>query len=330
MVLLKTADLLHRRILLHLVDGECWSKKALAKREGCSPEAIDEAIALLVERKIPITSQGGHRGGWRLTRPVELLQAEDIGRYLSTRSLQRLECLEVFDDIDSTNTYLLHLAPRGYWACFGELQRAGRGRHGRRWVSPYAINIYLSVGLRWHRPLEEVQGLSIAVGVATVRALNTLGLEAKLKWPNDIQYHQQKLGGILIETARVEGGETLLVVGIGLNVHRGHAQSLASIEQPWIYLEAALGRPVKRNQAAGLLLDEFLRGLEYFTASGLETFHASWRELDVLRGLEVRAQSPQGEVIGVVEGIDGKGALRLRTGATTVLISSGEVSLRPL
>ena len=331
MALLKTADLLHRRILSHLANGERWSEKALVEREGCSLEALNEALGLLVERNIPITNHGRQNDGWQLTHPVELLQAQEIGGYLSTPSRQRLECLEVLDDVDSTNTYLLHLAPRGYWACFGELQRAGRGRRGRHWISPYALNIYFSLGCRWHKPLEEVQGLSIAVGVAAVRALNTLGLEAKLKWPNDIQYHQQKLGGILIETTRVEGGDTLLVVGIGLNVHRRHRQALASIEPPWTSLEVALDRRVNRNQTAGLLLDELLQGLEHFTVSGLKTFHASWHERDALQGLEVSARSSQGEVIGVVEGIDKKGALRLRTDATTVLIiSSGEVSLRPL
>ena len=100
-----------------------------------------------------------------------------------------------------------------------EQQVAGKGRNGKKWVSPKGKNIYLSIG--WISPLQysELNGLSLAVGTVLASTLNKYaGNLIKIKWPNDLLFKKKKISGILIET--VDLGDTVgVVIGIGINVH---------------------------------------------------------------------------------------------------------------
>lgn len=259
---------------------------------------------------------------------AEPLDATAIRAGLSAEASNRLAALEVLASVDSTNTRLLNAAERGRASgsvCLAETQTAGRGRRGRGWTSPPGGNLYLS--LLWRFPATApLDGLSIATGIATARALRTLGAsDVRLKWPNDVYHDQRKLGGILLESAT--GLERVVVAGIGLNVAMPDAAHSA-IDQPWTDLATVLGQPPSRNRLAALLLDRLLP-LHADWPAALPSLARDWAEFDLLLGRPVQLLSGERRLHGIARGINDTGALRLATPTGMQRIDSGEVSLRP-
>ncbi|GAB4349476.1 MAG: bifunctional biotin--[acetyl-CoA-carboxylase] ligase/biotin operon repressor BirA [Gammaproteobacteria bacterium] len=317
-------------ILQVLQDGRFHSGEALGRRLGVSRAAIWKAVQSAGQLGIRIDAVSGR--GYRLAEPLELLDRGRIVGALSPRSAALLDRLHLFDVVDSTNSYLMECAARGAGSgtvCLAESQRAGRGRRGRSWVSPYASNLYLSVLFRFAAGPQAVQGLSLALGVVVVAALQRLGIEGvQLKWPNDLVAQGAKLGGVLIEMAGEAGGPCHVVAGIGLNVCMPERAALA-IDQAWIDLQhlAGAAQP-SRNALAGAVLDLLLPALADYEVHGFAPYRERWRSLDALNGKPVTVHSPLGEVSGTGAGIDESGALRLRLGDSVQTFAAGEVTLR--
>lgn len=219
-------------------------------------------------------------------------------------------------------------APSAGVALFvADRQTAGQGRRGRAWVSPPDANLYLSAARRFARPLPQLGGLSLAVGVAVVEALQALGVAgAGLKWPNDVLVDGRKLGGILVD-ARAEDGGSIAVVGIGLNL-RMPADAAAAIDQPWCDL-AGLGHDLARDHVAAAVIGALVAAFAAFDADGLAPFLARWQAHDALAGREARLLEGGRETAGTVLGVDTRGALRFATADGERLVHSGELSLRP-
>ena len=213
--------------------------------------------------------------------------------------------------------------------CLAESQRSGRGRQGRRWHSPPGRNVYLSLLWRYATGPEALAGLSLAVGVAVVRVLRSLGLQAiGLKWPNDLLCRERKLGGVLLESSGESGGSCFVVVGIGLNVAMP-ASGAASIDQPWCDLAGELGDATpSRNRLAGLLLDSLLPLLAGYPERGLAPWIEDWNAHDVLAGRNVRLLFGQKTVLGRHRGVDHDGALLVEHDGRVHRYHGGEVSLR--
>ena len=158
-----------------------------------------------------------------LTRPLEALDELAIRNELSPETKSRIAEIEIHAELDSTNSRLMRLAacdsvPLGT-VCLAECQTQGRGRIGRVWHTPPGGNICLSLLWRFN-DFNAFSGLSLAIGVAIVRALRTAGVEGVgLKWPNDILWRERKLGGILVEVSGEAHDNHSVVIGIGLNVH---------------------------------------------------------------------------------------------------------------
>jgi BirA family biotin operon repressor/biotin-[acetyl-CoA-carboxylase] ligase len=206
-------------------------------------------------------------------------------------------------------------------------QTAGQGRRGRAWVSPPDANLYLSAARRFTRPLPQLGGLSLSVGVAVVEALQALGVgDAGLKWPNDVLVGGRKLGGILVD-ARADGAGSIAVVGIGLNL-RMPADAAAAIDQPWCDL-AGLGHSLSRDTVAASVTTALVEAFAAFDAEGLGPFLARWSEYDALAGRAARLLEGERDTIGTVLGVDARGALRFATAEGERLVHSGELSLRP-
>lgn len=250
---------------------------------------------------------------------LELLDATAICAELDS-VIPQLTQLEILQSVDSTNRYLSdqsHL-PSGT-AVFSEQQTAGKGRLGRTWISPFGCNIYLS--LLWQFPIgTDLSGLSLAVGVAVIQALENYGLShIGLKWPNDIVYAQRKLGGILVE---IKAGK--LIIGIGLNVQMPNMLE-TDITQPWIDIRTISQQTPKRNRLAGLVLRELLLMLPIFQIKGLPPFYQEWPRMDVLYGQEVNIQTTQGMQQGIAQGIDVKGNLKILINGELKSFHSGEI-----
>ena len=138
-----------------------------------------------------------------------------------------------------------------------EQQIAGKGRNGKKWISPKGKNIYLSLG--WKSPLQysELDGLSLSVGTVLATVLNTYTKnDINIKWPNDLVISQKKISGILIETVDIDG-VVGIIIGIGINVHMSKKDG-KDIDQSWMSLDEASEIINDRNEVVASLLNELL------------------------------------------------------------------------
>lgn len=312
-----------------LADGQFHSGDELGEALGVGRAAVWKQVKKLHDVGIDVFSVKGK--GYRLSEPLELLDSELVRSALAADAKVLLSQLAILGSIPSTNDVALsHAASpdsRGY-ACFAEQQTQGRGRRGRAWVSPFGVNVYLSVVWHFHSGAAALEGLSIATGVAVAQTLSALGCdEVKLKWPNDILIANKKVGGVLLEMAGDPAGHCQVVVGVGLNMKMPSAAG-ESIDQPFTFLEEQQV-DVSRNQLAGALLSNVLLMLQGFEQSGFARYRPYWQGLDAYDGKEVELHMGANTVTGIARGVDESGGLRLMVDGVETVYKGGEISLRP-
>jgi BirA family biotin operon repressor/biotin-[acetyl-CoA-carboxylase] ligase len=206
------------------------------------------------------------------------------------------------------------------------MQTAGKGRRGRRWVSPFGSNIYFTYGRFVSRHLSELGGLSLAVGMLAVDVLRSMGLQnVGLKWPNDIMLDGGKLGGILLELRASEARGIGLVAGVGLNLSL-KAEEASSIDQPWSAISSQLAMP--RNILLGRLGGMIVNLIQAFEDVGFDSLAEKWGEYNLYAGQQINVIRGREIISGVDSGVDRDGNLLLRTKAGLEVHNSGEVSIR--
>lgn len=318
-----------KAILTLLSDGHFHSGTELANVLNISRSAVWKHLNGLADLGLPHSAVSGK--GYRLEKPLELLDKNKMLASVeeSTRSLIR--SLEVFDQISSTNTYLsqcaLENAPSGS-VCFAEQQTAGKGRRGRQWVSPFGSNIYMSILWRFQASPMAISGLSLAIGVAVIRALNShYEYIFELKWPNDIYCQGKKLGGILVEVSGESEGPCAAVIGLGLNIYLPETEA-TEIAQQWTDLTQITGQQRhNRNALAATLLKQLLLIVAEFEERGITAYLDEWREYDCLKDKPATLFIGQHSYEGIVQGIDDQGLLLLaKPDGSTWAYASGEVS----
>ena len=212
---------------------------------------------------------------------------------------------------------------------FSETQNAGRGRRGRQWHSPYASNIYCTVGILKALPANRQGLLSIVTGLALCHALRqSADASVSLKWPNDLLFDGRKLGGILIESRPHDAERFFFAIGFGLNVFM-QAPELAEIEQPAASLDQVSGRVLDRTELLSAAIDGVVRAVRAFDPEDVEPVITEFEAFDAFFGQEVELTSANASVRGINRGIAPDGQLRLETEAGEALHSSAEISLRP-
>ncbi len=323
--------------LLPLADGAKQPAEALAAQLGLPRARVGPALAAAADGLgLALHAEAD---GWRLGAPLELLDARAIAEALPAGIGPLLGPLEVLPEVDSTNTRLMNQARAGAPSgsvCLAERQTAGRGRRGRTWVSPFGVNLYLSMLWRFDAGPAALSGLSLAAGVAVADALEAAGAtELKLKWPNDIHWRQHKLAGLLIEVGGETQGPSFAVVGVGLNLRMqaGAAQRTAtdagSIDQPWCDLARVLDRQAfDRNRVTAVVIGALLDMLGRFQGKGLPPFLDAWRRRDATRDQRIGVDLGGRQLRGTSLGIDDNGALQLVLPDGPIRsIAAGEVSL---
>jgi BirA family transcriptional regulator, biotin operon repressor / biotin---[acetyl-CoA-carboxylase] ligase len=319
-------------LLVLLSDGEVRSGESLALALGQTRAAVWKGVERL--RALGIGVQALARRGYRLSEPVELLHPDLVLRELSAQSRGHLRNLEILFEVDSTSTRLMsaNAAPLGFAdVCASELQHAGRGRLGRRWIAPFGAGLAMSVAWSFSDAARGLPALSLGVGVAVARALVRAGAQdIALKWPNDIWCHDRKVGGVLVEIRAEAGGPARVVIGVGLNV-RLSAAARAEIEAGGARVAAvadACRTPPSRNRIAGTFLDELLSMLAQFEQVGFAALRDEWTALDALNGRPVYLQLGEKRAAGIARGADFDGALLLELDGRLQRFVSGEASLR--
>jgi BirA family biotin operon repressor/biotin-[acetyl-CoA-carboxylase] ligase len=319
-------------LLAVLADGRVHSGEELARVFGVTRAAVWKHVAKLADWGLSVGAAPG--AGYRLSRPLDLLSADSLRATLEPKVAARVDRLEVFTELGSTNQHLLGAAPAPgrLDVCVAEFQSAGRGRRGRRWHAPLGSGICLSVGWQFADTPADLAALTLAAGVVARRALKeTAGLDIALKWPNDVVWDERKLGGILVELATEAQGGSHVVVGIGLNV-AVPAELLTDLSD-WprgaVDLLTALGHSPSRAVLVGAFVNGLAELFDDYARSGFAAYRSEWRAVDYLRGRDVRVDDAAGSVNGTAVGIDSDGALLLETapGARRRVVA-GDVSVR--
>jgi BirA family biotin operon repressor/biotin-[acetyl-CoA-carboxylase] ligase len=307
-----------------LKDGRFHSGEALGVALGVSRSAVWKQLQHLeAELNLPIHRVRGK--GYQLASPLVFLSAEKIA--LSAPSLAWP--IQIYNSIDSTNAEALRLVDAGRAApilVLAEQQTAGRGRRGRKWVSPFAQNVYYSLVLRIEDGLRQLEGLSLVVGLAVMQTLRESGVqEAALKWPNDVLVGQKKIAGILLELVGDPADICHVVVGIGINVNMHKADA---VDQQWTSMQLETGVPVDRNVLVARLGLQLQGYLARHKAEGFASLQGEWEQGHAWQGRQVSLIAGVNQVDGVVLGVDHQGALRLNVDGVEKIYSGGELSLR--
>lgn len=321
---------MNEELIEALSDGRFHSGRALGAALGVSRAAIWKAVRRLAAEGVSVHSVRGK--GYRIPGGVDLLQASRIHSLLPPVVAERLVAIDVFSSVDSTNEVALsrvRTGPVQAAVVLAERQTAGRGRRGRRWVSPFGSNLYLSLIWQFDGGAAAIEGLSLAVGVALCRTLRGLGVRGVgIKWPNDLIVDGKKLGGILIELSGDLSGRCQTVIGVGLNFGMREAAG-KEIDQPWTQLSAGELGLAGRNELAAKVIEALMDALDEFGANGINPFLSDWASVDVLKNLSVTVAVGDTTYDGIARGVSTDGGLLLeRYDGDVSVFKGGEVTVR--
>ena len=315
-------------ILNLLADGQFHSGEALAQRFKVTRATIWNAIQHAESLGVEVFSVRGR--GYKLPQAIELLDKDLV---LNAIGEQRTWFnLQILDTVTSTNTYLMQQKGIAHATCVAaHIQTQGKGRRGRTWVSQLGASLTFSLLWRFQCGAAALSGLSLAVGVALIRALNSLGVShAQLKWPNDVLVDSKKLAGILIELQGDLEGPSAAVIGVGVNLHLPK-NVLESIDQPAIDLNKVSAKPINQSELLGVILKHLADVLSGFEAHGFIGLRDEWLRYHAYDSKPVRMLLPNGTAInGVVKNVADDGILLVETALGLQRFSAGEISLRGL
>jgi BirA family transcriptional regulator, biotin operon repressor / biotin---[acetyl-CoA-carboxylase] ligase len=309
-----------------LADGAFHSGVELGSQLGISRAAVWKNISQL--EKFGLHSETVRGVGYRLAEPLQLLSALKIADALESSIESKVEDFRILPSLDSTNDFVKSqmTASQGYTICLAEHQKAGRGRRGKCWESPYGKNLYLSLGLKFDGSFEGLNGLSLAVGVAVANTLAQFGLAVALKWPNDVWIDRKKVAGILVEVEGEQDGPLNLIIGIGVNVNM--QENDVSIDQPWTSIAVESAGCLDRNILAARIINQLIEMTERFKREGFENIRDQWDKYDGLSGRRVILTSFEKTEPGICRGVDKRGYLLLESDGKVRSFAGGELSLR--
>ncbi len=265
---------------------------------------------------------------------MKVLDAESIREPITSILGAQLDILEVFSEIESTNSYLLEQpspAPGRFRVALADHQTAGRGRRDRTWRSPPSSGLCLSIAYTFSRVPDKLPSLTLALGIGVAEALERLGIGGiRLKWPNDIVACDGKLGGILTEVQNGASNGVTVVAGIGLNVEL--PDSMRLLDGPsWtnkvVDLKECTGNPPSRERLSVAVIESLFECMVRFQSDGFAPFQDSWERYDWLKGKQIIVDTPDGRYCGVADGVDYDGALSIRTDENRRRIITGTISL---
>ncbi|HMS09999.1 MAG TPA: biotin--[acetyl-CoA-carboxylase] ligase [Pyrinomonadaceae bacterium] len=239
--------------------------------------------------------------------------------------------IKTFDSLGSTNTEALEMARGGAdeGVCvIARRQTAGRGRHGRKWVSERDAGLAFSIILRPALPPESLPLITLMAGVAVHETLTEFGLVLDIKWVNDVLIDEKKISGILAETTMTDKG-LAVILGIGINIRSSNfppelADRATSIEDSFDDPE----RVPTPERLTAILTGHLSRLYEKLLApGGPETILGDWRERSsYFAGKRVTVRAFDQTLIGTTDGLEPSGALRLRKDdGEIVIIQAGDV-----
>ncbi|HXH70995.1 MAG TPA: biotin--[acetyl-CoA-carboxylase] ligase [Pyrinomonadaceae bacterium] len=236
-----------------------------------------------------------------------------------------------FDSIGSTNAEAINQAKQGAdegLCVVAKAQTAGRGRHGRTWVSARDAGLYFSIVLRPKVEIKFLPLLTLMSAVAVTEVLQELcGLQPDIKWANDVHLKGKKISGILAEMAETKKG-LAIVVGIGINLTS--ANFPLELEEIATSIEAETGAQPNAEDILQNLTKQFAKFYRIFSGKGgAERIREEWaKKSSYFFGKSVRVDLENETIFGKTCGIEETGALRVKTDAGEIkIVQAGDVEM---
>jgi BirA family biotin operon repressor/biotin-[acetyl-CoA-carboxylase] ligase len=311
------------------VNPDGISGAELARQLGISRAAVWARIEDL--RQVGFGIEAGPHFGYRLSGEPDALFADDLlVRLGKTRVVGR--DIRVFEETTSTNDVIEKLARDGVKegaVVFAEAQTGGRGRLGRKWLSPPRQGLWFSVLLRPALRPQEATQLTIASATALRRAIKTVtGRLPEIKWPNDLLLDGKKVVGILTEMSAEVDCVRYVILGIGVDVNQDAAEFPADLRRIATSLKLAAGRKISRAELAVEMLRELDADYARIGAGKFSQLADEWETGCATLGKNVSVQMGARKIRGCAEALDDDGALLIRTEHGHLeRISGGDVTL---
>lgn len=298
------------------------SGEEMASELGISRTSVWKNINRLKGKGFNIISS---RRGYRMIEEADLLLPYRLRGLINTKIIGRH--IEYFAHCDSSNNIAKKLAREGLkegTLIICEEQEAGRGRLERKWISPRG-GLWFSVILKPSMTPVEAPGLGFLTSLSVVKTLRRrYGLEASLKWPNDVLINGKKVCGVLVEVEAEMDILHFAVVGVGLDANISIKDFPEEVQDIATTLKEELGREVDRAKLLADILSEMERNYNSFTLYGLESIFQEYIDLCSTIQKEVRVVQHGREIKGKAVEIDKEGALIVLTSEGRVRITYGD------
>lgn len=241
---------------------------------------------------------------------TEHITKEKIQENLETEVLgKEILCFRKVFSTNSIAKFLAnHDAEEGI-ALISEIQTNARGRLGKKWEAPEG-GVWMSMILRPNVPPARIGLVTLTTGVAIAKAIRSLGVDAKIKWPNDVLIHGNKISGVLTEVNATFNEIDWIVVGIGIDSNLKLEDFPEDIRIGTTTLTEELPSKVSENELIAIFLNEFEKAYNLYKEGEIETILKEWRDLSDTIGKYVNITQTGGRITqGYVVGINNEGNL---------------------
>ncbi len=301
------------RILEKLIKnkGESVSGETLALELSVSRTAIWKHIKALRDEGYVIESSPNI--GYVLAGRPDVLTPGEIKAGLKTGIIGKE--IKYFKETESTNTIAREIAGKAAEGTIiiAESQTGGRGRMGRKWLSPEG-GIWLSIILKPEMQPVYAPRITLLAGVAVAKTIRNVGLEAKIKWPNDVLIRGKKVCGILTEIEAEIDMIDYCVVGIGIDANVDTESFPEEFRESSTSLKKELGHEINRVEFVQRLLEEFEARYMKLQKEGFLPILEEWRSMSATIGEWVKITTQNRIIYGEATGVDNDGALIVETG----------------
>ncbi len=316
--------------LLRQHRGEPLSGEEISRQLNISRTAVWKHVQILKTEGYAIRSLP--KKGYLLLDVPDKLYPQEIAAHLKTKWLGRKIYYE--EKVDSSNNVAKRLANEGCpdgLVVVAEEQGAGKGRLRRGWLSPYGKGIWFSVVLKPPFLPQEAAKCTLLAAVAVAKAVNSVkGVDAKIKWPNDILLKGRKLVGILTEMNAEFGHINYVVIGIGINTTVQPEDYPEELRPLAVSLHEAAQEPFTRAELLAKILGNMEELYETATWEGFAPILDEWRKYSCTLGQQVKVIAPDSTYFGTALDIDAEGLLLVRKADGQVeKVVAGDVSIRP-
>lgn len=233
-----------------------------------------------------------------------------------------------FESIDSTQTKakenLKTLKLDQLTIFSAEHQTHGKGRFNKQWLSPKSSNLYVTMCFALKEKANNPGCITLILALSIAEVLQKVGINAKIKWPNDIFVDGKKIGGILAEVKQ-EAEQSWMLLGFGLNINMD-LESLNKVDKPATSIFALTNRKWGLDPIKSGIENAFNLSLKNYFEKGFEIFKNDFDEISFLKGKKIRFDLGSSVITGTYENIDLDGQLMIKLdNGKTQTVNSGEI-----